>query len=137
MKTSHTPPGHGADAEADNTVPADFPVPDEVLDLIDEAAAMADFEPDEHGFADEHVQNAYAGRFAACRDLARRLCTLVHESGQASASPLARWYILERYRTALTSSGWTSPEEAYWVTHRMALWLDWSDAVSRAKGKLH
>lgn len=131
MKNPSTPPAQGADCDTDGTVPADFPVPDEVLDLIDEASAMSDPGLAAQELAAGHCHDAYLGRFEACRDLALRLCTLVDDSGQACVPAPDRLRILERYRHALASSGWTSPEEACWVTHRMALWLGWGGALSQ------
>lgn len=131
MKISSTPPARAADFDIDGTVPADFPVPDEVLDLIDEASAMADFDVAAEQLAAGHCHDAYLGRFEACRDLALRLSMLVEESGQAGVPAPARRRILERYRHALAGSGWTSPEEACWVIHRMALRLGWSDTLSQ------
>lgn len=126
MKTHQTPPSTFADIDLDGTVPADFPVPDDVLDLIDEAAPMSDLDGDEAMI--EHFHSMYLERFMACRELAGRLCAVVRENGAAPASRQGRSKVLARYRTALVTTGWTSAEEAHWVTHRMALWLGWSDA---------
>lgn len=137
MKHHPTPPADRSAIEFDNVVPADFPVPDEVLDMIDDAVAAPDAELDEHALALRHCGSVYHARFETCRDLALRLCALVREGGPLPASAAAQRHVLARYRNELALSGWTSLEEAYWVTHRMALWLGWDGAVPRTRGPVH
>jgi len=124
MKSLMTPPAIAADAEMDACVPDDFPVPDELLDLIDEDELLPENGLD-HSILNERFHSAYVGRYLACRELAVRLSDHILHSGQASAEPRVQHHILERYRTSLSRSEWTAPEEAYWVMHRVALLLGW------------
>lgn len=137
MKHTQTPPPDRSEIDIDSIVPADFPVPDDVLDMIDDAVAAPDAAFDEHAIALQYCGTAYHARFATCQDLARQLCALIRERGQAFPSQAEQRHVLVRYRSALALSGWTSLEEAYWVTHRMALWLGWHGAVARTRGPVH
>lgn len=118
-----TPPAITAEADIDGGVPDDFPIPDALLDLIDEDEDEA---LSNEALAAWRFHSACVDRFQACRDLAMQLSGHLRASGQLTASPLTQNHILARYRTALAGSGWTTPEEAYWVMHRVALLLGWN-----------
>ncbi|QBE61858.1 hypothetical protein [Pseudoduganella lutea] len=112
--------------DTDGTVPADFPPSDDVLDLLEGATDRADPDADAALLAVEHIHNLHMERFTQCRDLAERLCDIVQARASVPATWKAQANLLTWYRNSLVSSGWTSVEEAYWVTHRMALWLGWT-----------
>lgn len=126
MKNPHTPPIAPADLDIDRIVPADFPLSDDLLDLLDEATALTDAAADGTSPAVEHIQSLHIERFTLCRDLAERLCGMVRLSASVPGSPKAQADVLKWYRYSLVTCGWTSAEEAYWITHRMALWLGWA-----------
>lgn len=135
MKTFTTPPASAADADIDGYVPDDFPVHDELLDLIDD-----DELPEgvlDYSVLDKQFHSAYLDRYRTCRDLAVRLSEQIRQSGQAPATSLLRSHVLERYRISLASSGWTAPEEAYWVTHRVALLLGWDNPAMLVRKLAH
>ena len=135
MKTFTTPPAGTADAEIDGSVPEDFPVHDELLDLIDDddlAEGGLDYD-----MLDKQFHSAYLDRYRTCRDLAVRLSEHILQSGEAPATSLLRSHVLERYRSSLASSGWTAPEEAYWVTHRVALLLGWDNPAMLVRKLAH
>jgi hypothetical protein len=136
MKTYTTPPASAADADIDGNVPDDFPVPDELLDLIDEddEAMESGFDP---GVLDKRFHSAYLDRYRTCRDLAVRLSEHIRQGGQLPATSLMQSHILERYRTSLANSGWTAPEEAYWVMHRVALLLGWDNPATPVRKPAH
>ena len=115
-----------ANFDMDGTVPADFPPSDDLLDLIEEATDGAGPDADAALLAVEHIHNLHVERFTQCRDLAQRLCGIVQARASVPATWKAQADLLTWYRNCLVSSGWTSVEEAYWVTHRMALWLGWT-----------
>lgn len=132
MKIHLIPPAE-ADTDAGSAIPADFPIPDEILELFEDAACASGIDIDERGFAIEFCSGAYVGRYGMCKELALRLCSAIESSGLPAATSMHRHAILERYRRALTTTEWTSPEEAFWITHRMALWMGWSEALPVAR----
>lgn len=136
MKNHLSPPAEAADTDAGIVIPVDFPVPDEILELFEEAACASGIDIDERGFAIEFCSGAYFSRYGMCKELALQLCSIIEASGLPAATSMHRHALLERYRLALTATAWTSPEEAFWIAHRMALWMGWSEALP-VTGTLH